>query len=279
MRCPTPITIFPQGKKQPSQSVPCGRCGACKTNRRNAWSFRLHQEAKNSLSTYFITLTYSDENLIYQNGIPTLRKTDFQNFIKRLRKAQHQLSPDIKIRYYGVGEYGTETQRPHYHAIIFNMLPELQYQLPEIWDDGNIKCDPISDARIHYTTKYHVDRDPHTEKQLRQPSFALMSRMPGIGSTYLQINAKWHKDNLYGYIINNGYKQALPRFYRDKLFSELEKFKLKCQSLDIGNQTMITEINRLKSLGIENPIEYIFEADFNTAKKVKNKHNQKPDLF
>ncbi|AXB22553.1 replication initiation protein [Lynx canadensis associated microvirus CLP 9413] len=53
----------------------------------------------------------------------TLAKRDFQLFMKRLRKA----FPDQKIRYFAAGEYGSETFRPHYHAILFGLkLDDLQ---------------------------------------------------------------------------------------------------------------------------------------------------------
>lgn len=77
----------------------------------------------------FLTLTYNDEHLPYG---ATLVKEDIQNFFKRL-----WWKIDGKLRYYVVGEYGTQCenhdlvdcpmcgplQRPHYHAIIFGWTP------------------------------------------------------------------------------------------------------------------------------------------------------------
>jgi hypothetical protein len=60
----------------------------------------------------FITLTYDDRNLPNDHS---LNKKHFQNFLKRFRKAIHPQ----KIRYFMCGEYGDDTWRPHYHAIIF----------------------------------------------------------------------------------------------------------------------------------------------------------------
>ena len=50
----------------------------------------------------------------------TLQKSDLQKFFKRLRKKTHE-----KISYYAVGEYGDNTQRPHYHIILFNAIPRI----------------------------------------------------------------------------------------------------------------------------------------------------------
>lgn len=47
---------------------------------------------------------------------PTLRKRHYQLFFKRLRKWYGK-----PIRYFGTGEYGSKTQRPHYHFIIFGL--------------------------------------------------------------------------------------------------------------------------------------------------------------
>src|SRR5690606_3072882 len=132
--CYTPITVK---NKTPLKNqwgfeyieVPCGKCPQCLRARQNAWSFRLTEHLKHSLSGYFVTLTYSDYHLpMTQNGLPTVDKTHFQKFMKRLRK---NLKPKYygltfkkempPIRYYAVGEYGKITMRPHYHAIIFNL--------------------------------------------------------------------------------------------------------------------------------------------------------------
>ncbi|WMC01504.1 replication initiator protein [Microvirus D_HF4_371] len=71
----------------------------------------------------FITLTYTDDSMpnlssdgCYEN-IPTLDPADLRNFIKRLR---HQYHKQKGMRYFAVGEYGTKTFRPHYHAGLFD---------------------------------------------------------------------------------------------------------------------------------------------------------------
>lgn len=109
--------------------VPCGHCVGCRQDQSLEWSNRLLMESLYHDSVYFITLTYCDEyvrNTIYVDDStgevrtkPTLCKKDFQDFMKRLR---YKFS-ESKIRFYCAGEYGEDTDRPHYHAIIFG-LPE-----------------------------------------------------------------------------------------------------------------------------------------------------------
>ena len=97
------------------QQVPCGRCIECLKLRVNSWYVRINEELKISSSAYFVTLTYEHEP-ITPDGEPTLDYRDIQLFMKRLRKCQ-----DEKIRYFIVGEYGSKTGRPHYHALLFNI--------------------------------------------------------------------------------------------------------------------------------------------------------------
>ena len=117
MKCISPITLKIQNplNKDGKVIVPCGKCMNCLTNRRESWIIRLIEEFKTKKAT-FLTLTYNDENLVYADGEkPTLSKRDVQLFLKRLRKSLKK-----SIKYYCVGEYGTRTNRPHYHFILFN---------------------------------------------------------------------------------------------------------------------------------------------------------------
>lgn len=73
---------------------------------------RCQHEAQMHDRSCFITLTYSDE---CRHPDQSLHKSDFQNFMKRLRIAH----PDTPIRYVMCGEYGSQTKREHYHALLF----------------------------------------------------------------------------------------------------------------------------------------------------------------
>ena len=92
--------------------LPCGQCIGCRLLRSVTWASRCMHEASLHESNCFITLTY-DEKYLPEDY--SLRKEHFQKFLKRFRKAIHP----IKIRYFMCGEYGDDSWRPHYHAIIF----------------------------------------------------------------------------------------------------------------------------------------------------------------
>jgi len=88
-----------------------------------------------------VTLTYNEEHLPKDGR---LKHNDFQRFMKRLRISRGHEKP---VRYFMCGEYGGETSRPHYHAIIFGetfddrytevdasgKITEMSYTLDELW--------------------------------------------------------------------------------------------------------------------------------------------------
>lgn len=158
--------------------VPCGRCPECVSRRISAWSFRLMQEDKNSLSANFITLTYDTKHVpISRNGFMSLDKRDLQLFFKRLRKNQNTKGNiyNTPIKYYAVGEYGGTTNRPHYHLILFNASIEL---IQESWQKGQVHYGTVSGASIGYTLKYmsKPSRIPMHKNDDRIPEFSLMSK-------------------------------------------------------------------------------------------------------
>ena len=159
--------------------VPCGRCPPCKKRKVQQWVFRMMQEEKVSESSHFITLTYNTDNVpISENGFMTLDKADWQKFMKRLRKRNTK-----KLRYYAVGEYGGKTDRPHYHAIIYNL--DHEDLIAESWKIGTVHIGTVSGSSIAFTTKY-IDKEkriPMFERDDRLREFSLMSK--GLGKNYI----------------------------------------------------------------------------------------------
>lgn len=224
MDCIKPIFIAKQG-----HDVPCGRCPHCLMSKMLDWSYRLEWEQRNSNSSKFITLTYSDEYLPIDtfSGAGTLDKTDLQKFFKRLRKVNDAYAKKDRkpIRYFAVGEYGTELQRPHYHIILFNAEREAIARLPETWPIGQIDIGRVTPSSIGYVASHSFHRQLGVGTV--QPAFALMSRKPGIGYNYLQSNSRWHKsgdtDRFRFHVTDNGHSRRLPRYYKDKIFTGAEK--------------------------------------------------------
>lgn len=199
--------------------LPCGKCLVCLQSKRNDWAFRLSEEHKAAkYGALFVTLTYSNQN-IPEYG--SLEKSDLQKFFKRLRKR----STD-KIRYYAVGEYGSQYLRPHYHAIVFNSN---EADIRASWELGYVHVGSVTAASVAYVLKYIVQPDvapagqifdavTETWRPKFQKPFAVMSRAYGIGAAYLTDEmVTWHKSGGKNYALVQGTdtKIRLPRYYKE----------------------------------------------------------------
>lgn len=224
-------------------SFPCGKCPPCLSRRASGWSFRLNQESRVSNTAFFFTFTYDNDHVpLTKNKFMTLVKRDLQLFFKRLRK-KHEKNK-LKIKYYAVGEYGGQTLRPHYHAIIFNTNLSLlltqsevnaihQGVIPldgkhpfktDLWQNGNITIGHLTDASAAYTLKYMCKdaQIPMHKNDDRLPEFCLMSK--GLGANYITSQTKtWHENDLlnrcYAPLPDNK-KVALPRYYRQRIYTQ-----------------------------------------------------------
>lgn len=143
----------------------------------------------------FVTLTYKDDPV-------TLNPKHTQDWLKRLRKA---LSiKQITIRYYLVGEYGDQTNRPHYHVALFGYPPcdfgNSRYSkrrtdccpacdlVRDTWQHGHVFLGSLETTSAQYiagyvTKKLTAKDDPRLGN--RHPEFARMSLRPGIGVAFL----------------------------------------------------------------------------------------------
>lgn len=228
MPCDSPFFVLPKAgiEKVP---VPCGKCPPCKLRRVNGWVFRLLQEDKISSSAHFLTVTYDTRHVpISENGFMTLNKSDFQLYMKRLRK----LCPDFVLKYYACGEYGENYSRPHYHAIVFN-CPDTEF-FAKAWSldgtqFGSVHVGTVSSDSIAYCLKY-IDKDSFREKRPRhsrddrQKEFSLQSKSLGSGYFSDPAIVAYHKADLSrNYVTRlSGHRVAMPRYYREKIFSDLE---------------------------------------------------------
>lgn len=170
------------GRNKYTVPVPCGKCPECGKAKLNAWLFRLEQELKLSSNPLFVTLTYNDDNLVYtKSGKQTIDKRHVQLFMKKLRNEYKKIS-DKPIKYYFVGEYGTESGRPHYHAIMLNM--DKNILIKNCWEKGFVKIGNVSTDSIRYVLKYCMKPRTRTDKSDdRLPEFSLMSKR--MGKNYL----------------------------------------------------------------------------------------------
>lgn len=220
--------------------APCGLCIECKKTRQGDWIFRINKELKYAKTAFFITLTYDDKHLPLDHN---LQKADLQNFMKRLRKISTE-----KLKYYAVGEYGGETHRPHYHAIIFNLDDPAKIQ--KAWTlngetIGFVYVGTVTTDSIAYVTSYIIPDGEEPLPGIYQQPFAVMSK--NLGLEYLKRNWNWHKNGLKNYVLDNGFKKHFPRYYSDKLFNFKEKERIANENVTRIAEKEYNEIKNFKT--------------------------------
>lgn len=228
--------------------IPCGTCFGCRMEYAELWSIRCQHESKLWESSLFVTLTYDDDSLPWHGSLDV---SHIQRFIKRLRKAYDgdiaipESAGRRPIRYFAAGEYGTSTERAHWHLLLFNCrLPDYHGGGPGIdlksmsglWPFGHHRVDLFAPGRASYIAGYsakkargRVERKKRYEVMNmetgevfeRRPEFCVMSRRPGIGVWYFQRHrADFERGFVQG---EGGVKKRLPRLYRTYL-SESSEF-------------------------------------------------------
>lgn len=179
----------------------CGQCLPCRINRRRLWTWRMFYESQLHEDNCFVTLTYSDENLPADGSV---RVGDYQLWLKRLRRA---VEPR-RFRYFVVGEYGDQTQRPHYHACLFGLGQFDAGHIDRAWGKGLTATFEFNEFTAQYTAGYVVKKltskdDPRLRG--RAPEFARMSLRPGIGAGAMEILAEQlHSDAGLDHLANTG---------------------------------------------------------------------------
>lgn len=240
MQCISPINIDVRGTEIGARTkkafvlVPCGRCPACLTRRQNEWAFRLAEEHKNSVKTYFLTLTYDDAHLEYTlNGVPTLNKKTASLFIRYLRRKL----PKSSLRYFLCGEYGDAFDRPHYHCILFFNYDiqddYLDYLISKIWINGFYSLVPYNNiAQAKYVAKY-CNKKIGYDYEDKQSPFSLKSTNPGIGASF---KTQENQDRIrvfknFVFHDEQGTPYPIPRYYKDYFFSKSEQIDnfIKCE--------------------------------------------------
>lgn len=256
--------------------VPCGHCIGCRLDYSRQWADRCMMELKYHERACFITLTYDDCHVprrFYSGdcfGSPkpcfSLSKRDLQLFFKRLRKA----FPENRIRYFGCGEYGPRTFRPHYHVILFGIDFDDKVSmdrksssgqdiftsqgLSRVWsfparnelgeyDSPNIRPTPAGIATVQpvtwetcaYTARYVTKKldGPYAsfyQEKNIDPPFCVMSRRPGIGRQYYDDHPEIWDYDAIYYATPDGGRKAKPSRYYKQLLAKDDSEKAEALS-------------------------------------------------
>lgn len=220
---------------------PCGQCMPCRLQKRRHWTHRILLEAGEYKQNAFVTLTYADETMPrLDDGRGTLLPADLQKWLKRIRE---RIAP-VQIRFFGVGEYGNKTQRPHYHVALFNYPPCWRLSgshftdghccsncdlILDTWKLGHVHSGRISVRSAQYIASYTTKKMTKADDLRlngRYPEFARMSNRPyGIGagamhevaSTLLQWDLDKKLVDVPKTLRHGGKEWPLPPYLRKKL--------------------------------------------------------------
>jgi len=199
--------------------LPCGKCIECRLEYARQWAVRCIHEAQMYEKNAFITLTYSDEHLKSEK----LVYSDFQKFMKRLRKLQNE-----PIGFFVTGEYGDKTKRPHWHAIVFNWEPSdkklfrtnergdeiyKSQTLERVWGKGHAELGSVTFESAGYCARYAAKKLVHGRDGTHDFSpISKKSSKHAIGKKWLEM----YFTDVFSYgkcILRDGTETSIPRYY------------------------------------------------------------------
>jgi hypothetical protein len=233
--CPPPT---PTDQRVLFVPVGCSRCIECRKQKANQWKIRLCEEVRTNSNGHFVTLTFSEEELIdIKKKINKLNSFSYEvdneiasyavrHFLELWRKHNKK-----SVKHWLITELGhNNTERIHLHGIIFTDKPE---EIKQRWKYGFVFIGKwVNEQTINYISKY-VTKIDKTHKEYTSKIFC----SKGIGANYLQRpdsfkNEFKDTETDETYKTKKGQKLNLPIYYRNKLFTEDEREKLWLNKLD-----------------------------------------------
>lgn len=266
MFCKSPETYR---KVSPNAPFGCGQCLPCRINRARIWQHRIMLEAKYHTSSIFLTITYDDEHLPRDHYVHTfkaskslpkrtvvyspfsVRPDHHRKFMDDLRWHSRE-HLDIKIRMFGVGEYGDRSQRPHYHYALFGFprcyggaryvgrvfVPcrcDTCTFLTRIWGKGHVFVGDLTLDSARYIAGYVTKKLTNDKSQFncdilqgRFPEFSRQSSKPGIAASavdemvlHLTTYGKLTQDEMPTALLHGSKLLPLGRYLSDKLYEKM----------------------------------------------------------
>lgn len=216
--------------------LPCGKCQHCLMKHAREFGIRCCHEFQMSNEVgCFLTLTYNDEHLHYENGFPSLYRPDLQAFMKMLRRA---IEP-TRVSFLACGEYGENTLRPHFHVLLFGWVPSdlepigrtgkgnVIYTSDFLLDRwkafGFISLGTVTPDSIDYTCRYSLKKTTQPLPADVYKPFVASSRNPALGLSWLRkfwkscLTLDENGDIVSANTLYRGHLVSLPRYYLRKL--------------------------------------------------------------
>lgn len=210
--------------------VPCGQCYSCFKTWQSSWRVRLlnhwkYLSPQERHRSVFVTFTFSDKYIKKANK-------DTASFVKHFRDAFRK-KYKRSCTFWMVREYGEDTNRLHYHGILFD-FPGNRFDLSSLWPFGHTNIKSVTTKRVSYITKYAT-------KGMKGKIFYDKSEKPkiycspGIGKAYCDDphNKRMLKPFPGKYnltTIGLGMPYQLPKYYKDKMLDKKDLLLLRIDS-------------------------------------------------
>lgn len=284
-----------------SVDVPCGKCELCRVERRYSRALRIMLEAEFwPERTYFLTLTYSNENLDTNELVHNDWAQFMKNFRRRYCEAQHCKISDRggknhgrtysrtfkKIKQVMCGEYGDTFGRKHFHGIIFNhSFDDITFtgqysskgypiytsaSLENTWGKGRVQLSEVTFDLALYVGAYVTDpMDDEPDKDHKKKQYGRFGA--GIGLSWIK---KYWKDALSAkriQLIDRDF--PIPRYYLKWI---KENHPIAYEKYCAANQLRLSQLKSKTIPKGDGPLSRaqakgrIFNHKFNKRKKDEN---------
>lgn len=209
--------------------VDCGVCVNCINKYKSAWNFRLFKEFEyytidQLKKSYYVTLTMSPK---YYGETKQHIRVLIRRFLERVRKHTKR-SP----RHFFISERGEDDNgehRIHLHGFLFDINFDPRY-IWRWWNYGFVKVKPCINSDeslfefISYCTGYITKDVSECIVDKSDKPFVFCS--PGLGRAYSDDvkNINFHHQNgqFIPFVLENNSMRSLPRYLRNKVFTEEE---------------------------------------------------------
>lgn len=216
--------------------VPCGQCIECRQTKAREWQIRLLEEIKTHKYNYFITLTFAPKELETLCKKTRLKECNavagyaVRHMLERWRKDKK-----TSLKHWLITELGHEgTERIHLHGLLFNEneldfgpVDDNKLRTWHYWKYGTVYVgDYVNERTINYISKYITKIDTDHKGFIGQ-----ILASPGIGREFIE-RLKEYRSTRYNYVpknaadyyrLTNGSKVKLPKYYKNKLYTEEQR--------------------------------------------------------
>ena len=210
--------------------VDCGVCVNCVNKYKSSWNFRLIKEFQyysidQLKRSYYVTLTMAPQ--YYSENKYEVSKL-FRRFLERVRKHTKK-----SVRHFFISERGEDDNgehRIHFHGFLFDIKFNPN-RIWSFWNYGFVKVKPCINNEeslldfIGYCTGYITKEVDDCIIDKYDKPFVFVS--PGLGKSYaddIQNITFHHQNNQFiPFVLENNSMRSLPRYLRNKIFSDDER--------------------------------------------------------